>query len=42
MVNQTTQGDPGETELNLLVCDGGGGGQTIPAGSVFRYRVIGS
>jgi hypothetical protein len=41
MVGETTQGDPGEALFNLMVCDSGGSGQAIPAGSQFIYRVIG-
>ena len=37
IVSETTQG--GALPI-LMVCDIGGGGQTIPAGSIFRFRLI--
>jgi hypothetical protein len=37
MVSETSQGG---AIANLLVCDMGSGGQTVPAGSVFRYRLV--
>lgn len=37
-VSKTTQGG---AEANLLVCNADGGTETIPAGSVFHYQVIG-
>ena len=38
IVSETSQG--GALPI-LLVCDiGGGGGQTVPAGSIFRFRLI--
>lgn len=41
MVSETTAGDPGEALFDLMVCDVGGSGQTIPAGSQLQYQVIG-
>lgn len=38
MVSETSQGG---AIANLMVCDLGNSGQTVPAGSVFRYHLIG-
>jgi hypothetical protein len=38
MISETSQGGAIAT---LMVCDLGGAGQTVPAGSVFHYRLIG-
>ena len=37
MISETSQGG---AVANLLVCDSGSGGQSVPSGSVFHYRVI--
>ena len=42
MVSTTTQSSAGEVRFNLMLCDGGGSGQTIPKGSLLYYRVIGA
>lgn len=38
MISETSQGG---ALANLMVCDIGNAGQTVPAGSVFRYELIG-
>jgi len=37
MVSETSQGG---AIANLVVCDLGNSGQTVPIGSVFHYRII--
>jgi hypothetical protein len=37
-ISETSQGG---ALANLFVCDVRGSGQTVPAGSVFHYRIIG-
>jgi hypothetical protein len=38
VISETSQGG---AIANLIVCDVRGGGQTVPAGSVFHFRLIG-